>query len=91
LLPFILVHGLPDACYSLLVTDLNAGYITVFGFAGRTCVSDFFAMFLCDCGYKFVFKINKHGFHLQGVLRTFLDAVAATVAFLRINYYVIFA
>jgi len=74
-----------------LVAGLNAGYITVFGFAGRTCVSDFFAMLFRNYGYHLVFKVNKHGFHLQGVLRTILDAIAAAAAFLRVNYYVIFA
>jgi hypothetical protein len=47
-------------------------------------------MFLCDYGYHLVFKVNKHGLHLQGSLRTYLCAFAAAVAFLRLNYYVIF-
>ena len=74
-----------------MVTGLNAGYITAFGFAGRTRISYFFAMLFCDCGYKFVFKVNKHGLHLQGVLRTIFRAFAAAVAFLSVNNYIIFA
>lgn len=81
----------PDTFYGILVAGLNTWYIIVFGFAGRTGVSDFFAVLFCDCGYKFVFKINKHGFHLQGVLRTFLYAFATAAAFLCVDNYVVFA
>ena len=70
---------------------MNTWYITVFGFAWRTYVSNFFAVLFCDCSYRFVFKVNKHGFHLQGVLRTFLYAFAAAAAFLRVDNYVVFA
>ena len=74
-----------------MVACLNTGYTVAFGFAWRTGVSEFFAVLFCDCGYHLVFKVDEHGFHLQGVLWTFLGAVAATVAFLRVNNYVVFA
>ena len=72
----------PDAFYTILVAGLNAWYTTIFGLTRRTCVSNFFSLLFCNCSYKLIFKVNEHGFHLQGVLRTFLYTFTTAIALL---------
>ena len=86
-----LFFDFPDTSQRLLFACLNTGHIAIFGFAGGTCVSDFFAVLFRDCGYHFVFEVDEHGLHLQGTLRAALDAFAAAVAFFGVNYDVVFA
>jgi len=85
------LEWIPHAGNCFSFTRQNTRCIVGFGFAGRACVLDFFAVFLGDCCYGFVFKVNEFSFKLERFLGAFLDAFAAAAAFVRVDYYVVFA
>ena len=48
-------------------------------------------MFFFDCCHGFVFEVNELGFQFKCCLRAFFDAFAAAVAFVRVDYDIVFA
>ena len=74
-------------------TSEYAGYFSFSanGLARSTGILDFLAMFFANCYHGSTFDVKLVGYQFKHAVRTSLDAFAAAIAFICVNYYEIVA